>query len=336
MHTHGVLGTDVLDGADAVATVAAALPRWGVTAFCPTSMACTPPALSAFLTAVSALRGSPRDGASRVLPAHLESNFINPEYRGAQPLACLRAPTQAVSGDFSAADILAVIDRHRPDIGIVTLAPELAGGLELVRALTSAGVRVALGHSGATFDEAQAAIAAGARHATHLFNRMRPMSHRDPGVAGAVLASDDVAAEIIGDPHHVHPAMMHVAISAKGPARVMAVTDGTAGSGLPAGARASLGGQSITVSEIARLDDGTMAGSVATMDRVFACLVNECGCDFVRAAEMCATTPARELGLHGYGVLAPGAAADLAVLNRRLEIVETWVAGRRTWSRAEP
>jgi N-acetylglucosamine-6-phosphate deacetylase len=350
VHMHGALGTDVLDGVDAVGNVAQALPRWGVTAFCPTSVACAPGTLSTFLGAVSALRSGPQPGGARVLPAHLESNFINPDYRGAQPFACLRSPAEAqgpgptaqgpgpralgLPHDFSAADILAVIDRHQPDVGIVTLAPELPGGLDLVRRLREAGVRVALGHSGATFDEAQAAIGAGACHATHLFNRMRPMTHRDPGIAGAVLASDEVAVEIIGDGLHVHPAMMRMAIAAKGPSRVMAVTDATAGSGLPAGSRARLGGQSITVSTVARLDDGTMAGSVATMDRVFACLINECGCDLVRAADLCATTPARELGLHGYGALVPGAAADFVVLSRRLEVVETWIAGGQVWRRS--
>lgn len=347
VHVHGALGVDVLDGAGGVTRVAEALPRWGVTAFCPTSVACAPPTLDAFLTEVAGLRARPKAAAARVLPAHLESNFLNPEYRGAQPLECLRmpvapdtlrpaaaaAPQDGSPATFAAADILGVVDRHRPDVGIVTLAPEIAGGLELVRRFRSAGIRVGMGHSAAAFDEAQAAIAFGARHATHLFNRMRPMTHRDPGLVGAVLSSEDVAAEIIGDGHHVHPAVMRWAIAAKGAGRVMAISDGTAGSGLPRGSRARLGGQSITVAEVARLDAGTTAGSVTTLDRVFATLVTECGCDLARAAEMCATTPARELGLHGFGVLAPGAVADLAVLDARLGVVATWIGGRRVWGR---
>ena len=103
------------------------------------------------------------------------------------------------------------------------------------------------------------------------------MTHREPGLAGAVLASEDVAAELICDGHHVHPAIIRTAIAAKGLSRVMAISDGTAGSGLPQGTRATLGGRAITVGDVARLDDGTIAGSVATMDRVFACLVTRCG-----------------------------------------------------------
>src|SRR6185369_9234653 len=142
-------------------------------------------------------------------------------------------------------DVLAAIEQAQPDVGIVTLAPELPGGIDLVRTLVAAGHRVSLGHSGADFDVAVAAIEAGARHATHLFNRMTPLQHRAPGLAGAVLARDDVAAELICDGFHVHPAMSRVAIAAKGPSRVMAITDATAGAGLPVGSTAHLGGRTI-------------------------------------------------------------------------------------------
>ena len=336
VHVHGAAGGDVLDGDGAIATLAKLMPRWGVTAFCPTTVACTPEALHTFLAEVARLRGGPRIGA-RVLPAHLESNFVNPDYRGAQPLACLRRPPASSTADgpsasdFTARDVLEVIDRARPDVGIITMAPELDNGLALVRALVAGGVRVSLGHSGASYEEAQAAIAAGARHATHLFNRMRPMSHRDPGLTGAILASDEIAAELICDGHHVHPAVMNVAIASKGPSRVMAITDGTAGSGLPQGARARLGGAAITVRDVARLDDDTIAGSVLTMDRALATLVTQCGLDIVQAAAMCSTTPARELGLTGFGAIAPGASADFVILDARLTVVETWIAGERAW-----
>ena len=349
VHVHGVLGTDVLDGETSVRTVAEHLPRWGVTAFCPTSVACPPDVLDRFLREVAELRQATTAGAprSRVLPAHLESNFINPAYHGAQPRRCLRVPADTAAGagigshpnssstrdDFTTRDILDVIDRLRADIATVTLAPEIPGGLELTRALVANGVRVSLGHSGATFEEAQEAIGSGARQATHLFNRMRPVTHRDPGLAGAALASEDLAVEIICDGHHVHPAVMRFAIAAKSPSRVLAITDGTAGSGLAPGAKATLGGQPITVSDVARLDDGTMAGSVLTMDRVFSALVTKCGLDLVQAAEMCATTPARELGLVGHGVIAPGATADLTVLDSRLKVAQTWIGGSKVWEK---
>jgi len=346
VHVHGVEGADTLDAGGPVAQIAAALPRYGVTAFCPTTVACSPAQLGAVLAQVRAARAAPVPRSARVLPAHLESNFINPEYRGAQPADCLRSPADSArigtaeasrafaagDGDFSASDILAAIAAARADVGIVTLAPELPGGLDLVRALVSAGHRVSLGHSGATFDEAMAAIEAGARHATHLFKRMTPVAHREPGVAGAVLSCEDVAAELVCDGYHVHPGMCRVAIAAKGTHGIMAITDGTAGSGLPPGSFARLGGRRIRVAdEAVVLDDGTLAGSSLTMDRAFRTIVNLFGRSIVDAAMMCATTPARQLGLHGCGAIAEGAVADLAVLDRDCRVVYTFIDGEQVY-----
>lgn len=337
VHVHGVAGHDVMDAPSGVADVAARLPRHGVTAFCPTSIACEPRTLGHFLSAIGDARRTVNATSARVLGAHLESNFINPAFAGAQPHDCLRIPAAALAGEpangeFSGTEILGLIDRYCADIAILTLAPELDGGFALIQHAVREGIRVSLGHSGATFEQGQAAIHAGARHATHLFNRMPAMTHREPGLAGAILASEDVAAELICDGHHVHPAVIRTAIAAKGLSRVMAITDGTAGSGLPEGARTTLGGRPITVREVARLDDGTLAGSVATMDRVFACLVTQCGLDVREAAHVCATTPARELGLVGFGVLAPGGVADLTVIDANYAPVQTWIGGELAWS----
>ncbi|HEV8347756.1 MAG TPA: N-acetylglucosamine-6-phosphate deacetylase [Vicinamibacterales bacterium] len=339
VHVHGVDGVDSLDdrpGADSIATIAAQLPRYGVTAFCPTTVACAPEALRRVLDQVRQAREHPSGRAARVLPAHLESNFINPEYCGAQPLVCLRAPTEDArkDGDFTAVDILREIERAAPDIAIVTIAPELDGGLELVRWLAARIARVSLGHSGATYDEALEAIGAGARHATHLFNRMPPLAHRAPGLAGAVLQTDEVAAEIICDGVHVHPAMVRTAVAAKRPSRVFAITDGTALSGMPVGARAQLGGRTITAgSSAAVLDDGTLAGSTVTMERAFQTLIGRIGLSLVDAVTLCATTPARELGLVGHGVLAPEAVADLVVLDSMFSVVQTYVGGQLVYTR---
>jgi len=340
VHVHGVEGVDSLDRGDAIATIAAKLPRYGVTAFCPTTVACTPEALRGVLEQVARARATPLPRAARVLPAHLESNFINPDYRGAQPAGCLRSPRAALGAggsggdDFTGADILREIERGTPDVGIVTLAPELDGGLDLIQWLAARGHRVSLGHSGATFEDAAAAIAAGARHATHLFNRMPPLNHRSPGLAGAVLQTEEVAAEIICDGAHVHPAMVRAAIAAKRPARVMAITDATAVAGLETGGRAALGGQPIVAGDrVALLADGTTAGSRITMDRTFQMLAGPIGQSLVDAATMCATTPARELGLVGHGVLAPEAAADLVVLDGNLAVVQTYVAGQLVYTR---
>jgi N-acetylglucosamine-6-phosphate deacetylase len=338
VHVHGVEGTDALDGAGAIEKIAARLPRYGVTAFCPTTVACAPEPLRQMLADVRGARLRPPAGAARVLPAHLESNFINPDYRGAQPLECLRLPPGAGAADrergqFTGAEILREIEAARPDVGIVTIAPELEGAIELIADLTRHGHHVSLGHSGGTYEHAMAGIDAGARQATHLFNRMTPLGHRVPGLAAAVLEHEDVAVEIVCDGVHVHPSMVRIALAAKTPSRVMAITDGTGGSGLPRGSRALLGGRTITVSEAAYLDDGTLAGSVLTMDRAFAMLVSVMGLGLADAAVVCATTPARALGLRGFGVIAPGATADLAVLSLDFTVHQTWLSGRLIFER---
>jgi N-acetylglucosamine-6-phosphate deacetylase len=346
VHVHGIEGIDSLDEGDAVAAMAERLPKYGVTSFCPTTVACDAAALVRVLDQVRRARQNPPARAARVLPAHLESNFINPSYKGAQPAACLRTPRPALTawaattrGNEAAAggegdEILRVIERAAPDVGIVTLASELDGGLELIAWLTSRGHRVSLGHSAATYDEALSAIAAGARQATHLFNRMPPLRHRDPGLAGAVLQSHDVVAEIICDGYHVHPAIVRTAVAAKHPSRVLAISDGTAAAGLPDGGQARLGGQPITAAgRVATLADGTIAGSLLTMSGAFKALVEGFGFSPVDAATMCATTAARELGLVGHGMLAVDAAADLAVLDAQLNVVQTYVGGQLVYAR---
>ena len=334
VHVHGIEGTDTLDGGDAIERIAARLPRFGVTAFCPTSVACSPDDLRTMLAAVRAARLTRPAASSRVLPAHLESNFINPEYRGAQPGECLRLPHgRGKEGEFTGEEILSEIAAARPDVGILTFAPEIDGALDLIRTLTSHGHRVSLGHSGASYEQALDGIAAGARQATHLFNRMTPINHRAPGLAGAVLEHDDVVAELVCDGVHVHPSMARVALAAKSSSRIMAITDGTAGAGLPFGSRASLGGRTITVRNAAYLDDGTLAGSVLTMDRAFALLISRMGLSLVDAATVCSTTPARAMGLQGFGVIAAGMAADLAVLSADLTVTQTWIGGELAFGR---
>jgi N-acetylglucosamine-6-phosphate deacetylase len=351
-HVHGVEGHDILDGRGAVELVAASLPRFGVTAFCPTTVACSPAALRQVLEEVRQARLNPSGRSARVLPAHLESNFINPDFAGAQPVRCLRLPPAAKrsgypeqredardddgssQGSFSAEEIVAEIERGRPDAGIVTLAPELDGAIDLIGFLVSRGHLVSLGHSAATYEEAVVAIRAGATRATHLFNRMPPFRHREPGLAGAVLQSEDVCAELICDGSHVHPAALRVAIAAKGREGVMAITDGTAVSGLAAGRSGRLGGRRISLSgSVALLEDGTLAGSAATMDRVFRVLINLVGLPLPDAAMLCSTTPARRMGLVGLGVVAPEKVADLVVLDRAFSVRRTYVNGSLVYSR---
>ena len=328
VHVHGLEGVDTLDDGDPIAQMSRRMPHHGVTAFCPTSIACDPARLARMLACVRRARTSAISGA-RVLPAHLESNFINPEYKGAQPLECLRTPRgSAPEGSFAGAEILDVISASRPDVGIVTIAPELDDALELIADLVRKGHYVSLGHSGATYEQALGGIEAGATQATHLFNRMPPVGHRTPGLAGAVLQHDGIAAEVVCDLVHVHPAMVKLTFAAKSPERFMAITDGTSGSGLTPGSTAMLGDRQITIRDAAYLPDGTIAGSAITMANAFANLVEVVGLSLHEAAMVCSTTPARELKLQGLGLIAPGAIADLVVLDRDLHVRKTFVDGR--------
>ncbi len=335
VHLHGLEGTDVLDGPGAVAQVAARLPRYGVTAFCPTSVACAPGMLGVFLESVATAMAHPAPGTARVLPAHLESNFIHPDWAGAQPADCLRTyvPTGTDADTFSGHDIVQVMLGHAAAVGIVTLAPELPGGLDLVRRLVAHGVVVSMGHTGATYAQAREAIDAGVTHATHLFNRMTPFTHREPGAAGAVLESVRVSAEIICDGVHVHPSAVALAVRMKSAEHVMAITDASACAGLPAGSQARLGGRLIRSTPRAAVLDGgerrgTLAGSVTTMDRVFRLLVQDIGMPLGDAVRLCATTPCRQLGLADRGRIADGQLADLVVLDGGLQVVQTWIGGR--------
>lgn len=343
VHVHGSLGDDVLDPSAPVRAIARHLPRFGVTAFCPTTVACDPVSLARVLDAVAEARREPEVSGARVLRAHLESNFIAPDFRGAQPLACLRKPPSgrpghddggSAPGAFTGQDVRDEIARHAAEVGIVTLAPEINGAIALIEDLVACGHCVSLGHSGADYDAAKAGIRAGARHATHLFNRMPPLNHRAPGLAGAVLEGDAVAAEIIFDGQHVHPAVAYTALRAKAPERVMAITDAASVAGLSVGSTAMLGGHRITAHhDVARLDDGTIAGSVLTMAGAFRMLVRTMGVPVIDAARVCSTTPARELGLDQQGAIEVGAFADLTVLDEDLQVVMTLVGGHVAYTR---
>ena len=249
-------------------------------------------------------------------------------------MTCLRRPTSeklpGVPGGlaFSGLEILDEIAQARPEVGIITMAPEMDGGMELVRSLTDAGHIVSLGHSAATYEQGLAGIDAGGRHATHIFNRMPPFSHRAPGLIGAIIDSPSVRAELVCDGYHVHHVVARTIIAALGPDRTMAITDGTGGAGLPVGTKVPLGSHTITVGrEAAFLEDGTLAGSTLTMDGALRRLVGQMGASLVVAARMCATSPAAQLGLSDRGRLAAGQRADLAILDHDLHPIGTYVAG---------
>jgi N-acetylglucosamine-6-phosphate deacetylase len=311
VHMHGAVGYDVMDGR--LDELAAALPRFGTTAFVPTLMTAPLAELERLLAM------SPPEAGATVLGFHLEGPAISRRRAGAQPTAWIIDPDA----------LLALVD-HGPVV-LVTLAPELPGALAVIAELRSRGVRVNLGHSDASFEEADRGFAAGADGVTHLFNGLPPWHHREPGVVGAALDRPDVFLEVIADGVHVHPAMIR-AVAALAPDRLLGVTDATMAAGLEAGTF-RLGAQAIVVAGgAARLPDGTLAGSVLTQDAAFRHLV-AMGIAQHRALAMLSEVPARRLGLAERGVLRPGARADLVILNASGQVLET-VQGGTTVYRA--
>jgi N-acetylglucosamine-6-phosphate deacetylase len=250
---------------------------------------------------------------------HLEGPWLSLEHRGAHDAALLQAPDAAALDRLLAAG--------GGSVKMVTLAPELPGGLELVRRTVAAGALAAVGHTGATYAQARAAFAAGARVATHLHNAMRALHHREPGPAVAALEDDRVTIELINDGVHLHDAVTRLAFGVAGPARTAFITDAMAAAGMPDGDY-ELGALAVRVQDgVARLaEGGSIAGSTLTMDVALRRAVQVLGLPIADAARAAATTPARVLGL-STGALEPGLDADLVVLDADLAVTAVMVRG---------
>ncbi|MDB5100978.1 MAG: nagA [Cyanobacteria bacterium RYN_339] len=316
-HVHGGLEHDVMDATpEALAAIGQHLARHGVTGWLATTVACPAAQLDAILTAVARAMASPH--GAPILGAHLESNFLAAKYKGAQPAEHLRAPDDA--------ELLAVIERHKATIRVVTLAPELPGAMQLIAQLVAWGIQPSIGHTDATYDQVKAAHGAGATRVTHLCNAQRGLHHREPGVVGAALTLD-LYAEVIADLQHLHPAVVEIAYRCKGASKLVLVSDALRGTGLPPG-EYELGGQRTTLDgRVAKLADGTIAGSVVTLGRAVANCAEACNVPWAAAAAMAAATPARSLGLTDRGELVVGQRADLAVLDAGGACVATMIEG---------
>ncbi len=329
VHIHGMMGIDS-NGAsqDDLQRISREAAKHGITSLLPTMVACSAVELGQFLETLRQA-GEAGFAGTRLLGLHLESNFISMDFKGAQPPDQIFAPN-----DPRAGAIIEMLDTFQDVIRIVTLAPEQPGALDLIGWLRERQIMVSLGHSAATYDEAIAGFDAGATHATHLFNAMSPLHHRNPGLVGAALERDDVYTEVVCDGVHVHPAVISTVISAKGPERVMPISDALQGAGLADGAEFLLGGQHVKVQNgVARLDSGTIAGSITTMDRIVRFLVDKVGWNVGEALAMAAATPADALGIEDLGRIVPGAVADLVVLDPDMQVVMTLVGGTVVYQR---
>ncbi len=312
LHVHGGGGRDIMDGGDAVDTVARLHVQHGTTSLLATTMTAPQNDLDAALQGIAQAVAQRQPGRARVLGVHLEGPYINPGKLGAQP-------------DFVQAATIEAIQRMQAiaPLRLITVAPEMEGNLALVRLLAETGIRIQIGHTLGSYEDGLAALEAGATGFAHLFNAMSPFHHRAPGMAGAALAHANYA-ELIPDLLHVHPGAIRTALRAI--PQLYCVTDSTAATGMPDGAY-MLGRQQVhKCLGGVRLADGTLAGSTLTMDQALRNLVG-LGLTLADASRRVSTNAADFLGLSDRGRLCQNAYADLLLLDSNLQLTAVYVEG---------
>ncbi|HWX94502.1 MAG TPA: N-acetylglucosamine-6-phosphate deacetylase [Terriglobales bacterium] len=328
IHIHGGAGYDVMKADPAALPAVGRLLRLhGVTSYVPTTVTApvdlTLAALERLADAIEA-GGKSGSGELRARPVgiHLEGPFISHARRGVHPPADLLPPTLEMFERFW--------DASRGHIKIITIAPELEGAPAVIAEATRRGVCVSLGHSDADLQATQAGVAAGARHATHVFNAMRPLDHRKPGILGEVLTDERLSAEIIADGIHVDPLIVRLFLRAKGAEAAVLVTDATAATGMPNG-RYQLGSLEVDVKDGRCMAGGKLAGSVLTMDKAVQNIMKFAHWDLQQAVRLATLNPARTAGLpSGLGSIVPGGDADIVALSPSGEVRTTIVRGQVT------
>lgn len=325
LHIHGAGGHDVMEAdARALDRITSTVARHGTTSVVATTVTAAVEDTCRSLEGIARYIRSHEQGensrlAAEILGVHLEGPFISAAQRGVHPPAAISPPSIEILKQFlTASDNL---------VNILTLAPELPGAIELIEFAVAAGLVVGMGHTDADYDQARAAIRAGARHAVHTYNAMRPFLHRDPGILGAILTDPEVTAEIIADGVHVSVAAIQVLIGAKGFDTVLLVSDGIAATAMPDG-NYRLGNFEVNVrGGVARNSEGKLAGSTLTLDRAIRNVVAY-GVPLLEAVRMATVLPARRLGLAGKkGVIAPGADADIVALTPDLRVAAVMTRG---------
>ena len=313
MHIHGSHGADVMDATPpTLQTIADALATQGTAAFLATTMTATTTAIEKALLNVKQFMQQQQHGAT-VLGVHLEGPFISKKYHAAQQQQLIIPPDIALFKHWQA------LSGHT--IKLVTLAPEEPGALELIRYCQQQNILTSLGHSNATYTEAIAGIDAGISHATHLFNAMRGIHHREPGAPIALLLRDSVYTELLADGNHLNDAMIELSYKIKGADKLILVTDATRAQCLKNGTY-ELGGQAIFVKDNAvRLKNGTLAGSIVTLAETIQHLLRASRCPMNEVIKMVSTNPAKQLNLNHYGKIAPGYQANLVIMDEKFNII---------------
>jgi N-acetylglucosamine-6-phosphate deacetylase len=330
VHIHGAAGYDVMDASpEGLAAIAASVASWGTTSFLATTVTASQEstframdAVAAWMKGTEKRAGRERTGdrpSAEILGVHFEGPFISHVRRGVHPEKWIVAPSLPL--------FRRLLDAAKGAARILTLAPELPGATELIAEAQRAGVVVSLGHTDANYAEAMAAISAGARHAAHVFNAMRPFAHRETGIVGAILTSPGVTAELIADGVHVDDAAIRILFAAKGPQGVILASDGTAATGMPDG-KYRLGTLEVNVAGgVARDSEGKLAGSTLTLDRALRHMV-ALGIPFREVLPMLTANPARLLGLgRSKGCIAAGADADLVLLDDQMRVAGVMTRG---------
>ncbi|WP_160725906.1 N-acetylglucosamine-6-phosphate deacetylase [Bacillus sp. USDA818B3_A] len=322
VHIHGVNGADTMDGTkEALETMAASLPKEGTTSFLATTMTQEQESIEKALTnAGEFIANQPAHGKAEILGIHLEGPFVNSKMAGAQPIESIIDPDLSL---FKKWQVLS-----NENIKLVTLAPERPGGLELIGYLKENGIIASIGHTDATYADVSEAISAGASHVTHLYNQMRGLHHREPGVVGAAFLRDELKAEIIVDGVHVCPEMVKLAFKQKRSEGLLLITDAMRAKCLKNG-KYDLGGQDVFVKDgKAVLENGTLAGSTLKMGCAVKNMLTFTGCTLNEAIEMASVNPAKQLNVYDRkGSIAPGKDADIVILDDQLEVFMTFCRG---------
>lgn len=320
LHVHGGVGADTMDASpQALEAMARFFARHGVTSFCPTTMTAPHQQILAAVKNVGSTAQSTVSAlGGRLLGVHVEGPYISPHYPGAQPAEYIRAP--------KVDELRELI--HAGPISMLTLAPEVSGAEELIRLARQKGIVVVIGHTNATYEECLYAIELGATQATHTYNAMNGLHHRAPGTLGAILSNDALDAQLIADNIHVHPAAMKILSLCKNQGRTILITDAMRAAGLTEG-EYRLGGQVVTVQDGAcRLKDGTLAGSILTMDEALRNFMEATGLNLAEAWPTTSHNAARSLGIDDkIGLFGEGYMADIVLLNENYRVVATIVDG---------
>jgi N-acetylglucosamine-6-phosphate deacetylase len=327
VHVHGAVGHEVMDGdADGLTAMSAFFATHGVTSFLATTWTASRDETLKALHAVAEVAGRDLPGA-RVLGAHMEGPYLSEGRCGAQDPRSVRPPDLDEAMRFLDTGV----------VRLMTVAPELTRARDLVELCLERGARVSLGHTEATYEQVAEAVSWGARQITHTFNAMPSLHHRRPGPVGAAIVLEELTAELIADNHHVHPVVLAALLRAKGPDGITLVTDALRPTGLDSGAF-TIGGRTAAVADgVVRLGDGTMAGSVLTMDVALRNLIRASGAPLEELWPTASRNGALAAGVGDRkGVIAPGMDADLVVVGDDVDVRTTIVGGRVVYTAPAP